>query len=533
MKNKSVLLAMPILGAVLFSLAWAPINFWPALFVAFIPFLWFEHKFDLTANKLPYNLYVFIGFALWNTLNTWWIWNASPFGAVVAILLNASLMTLPFFFYQKTKKVLGERVGLLAFICYWISFEYFHHNWDLTWPWMTVGNGLANFNIGYQWFEFTGVFGGSLWVILVNIMLFVSLKAFLTTKNIKKTLVFGFTGILFFLIPFLISYSMYSNYENTNSTTKVIAVQPNVDPYNEKFEVGTKELQMNKLFSLTDSLIDMETEFVLWPETSIPYSLYEDNLDEKPAIKLIREHYLNYPTTNFVVGAATFKQYGSKETISARKYEGGECCYDAFNTAIHIDMSSSTQVYHKSKMVPGVEKLPFPKVFGMLDFLTIDLGGMSGSLGEQKERTVFFSKSGVGVAPVICYESVFGEFVTDYVKKGAQFIAIITNDAWWYNTPGHVQHAQYAKIRAVETRRSVVRAANTGTSCFIDLKGDMRQATTFWEPAVIIDSIQLNDELTFYVKNGDYIARFLSVISVLLLLITYVQQYLRKRNFRQ
>ncbi|MEO8795646.1 MAG: apolipoprotein N-acyltransferase, partial [Daejeonella sp.] len=133
-------------------------------------------------------------------------------------------------------------------------------------------------------------------------------------------------------------------------------------------------------------------------------------------------------------------------------------------------------------------------------------GGSTGGYGKQDEPSVFYSQSGIGAAPVICYESIWGAYVGDYVKKGAQFIAIVTNDAWWGNTSGKDQHLQYAKLRAIETRRWVARSANTGISAFINQRGDIVKQSKWWTATALKADINLNDEITFYVETGDYIA---------------------------
>ena len=115
---------------------------------------------------------------------------------------------------------------------------------------------------------------------------------------------------------------------------------------------------------------------------------------------------------------------------------------------------------------------------------------------------------GLKVAPVICWESVFGEYVTEYVKeKGANLIFIITNDGWWGETPGHRQHNSFARLRAIETRRSIARSANTGISSLINQRGDELQRIGWWERSAIRGSLNASDHLTFYVKHGDYLAR--------------------------
>jgi apolipoprotein N-acyltransferase len=186
---------------------------------------------------------------------------------------------------------------------------------------------------------------------------------------------------------------------------------------------------------------------------------------------------------------------------------------------LQLDNTSEIQVYHKSKLVPGVEQMPFPFIFKHLESIAIDLGGTTGQLGTQNERSFFFSEDHkMRTAPVVCYESIYGEYVGNYIKNGANFISIITNDGWWADTPGYRQHLKYGRLRAIETRRWIARSANTGISCFIDPKGNILQATGWWIPAVISQNIGLNKELTFYTIYGDYIGRAALCIALALLI---------------
>jgi apolipoprotein N-acyltransferase len=143
------------------------------------------------------------------------------------------------------------------------------------------------------------------------------------------------------------------------------------------------------------------------------------------------------------------------------------------------------------------------------------LGGATGNYGIQAEPTVLYSQSGIGAAPVICYESIWGEWVSKYVKQGAQFIAIITNDGWWENTSGKDQHLDYAKLRAIETRRWVCRSANTGISAFINQRGDIVQQSKWWARTALKQDINLNSDITFYVEHGDYLPKAASILAVL------------------
>ena len=242
-----------------------------------------------------------------------------------------------------------------------------------------------------------------------------------------------------------------------------------------------------------------------------------------------------------VLGINGFERYTSQDASITARMEiiprlpsktSDTLFYDIYNTALQIDSSLQLPYYHKSKLVPGVERMPYPQFIKFLGDKAIALGGIEGSLGTQKERTVFYNKDSVGIAPVICFESVFGEYVSDYVSNGAELIFIITNDGWWGNTSGYQQHCLYGKLRSIETRRSIARSANTGISCFINQHGDISQPTEWREDAVLNATLLANDDKTFYVEFGDYLARVALWISGFLILMTLVSAKIinRKNN---
>ena len=185
---------------------------------------------------------------------------------------------------------------------------------------------------------------------------------------------------------------------------------------------------------------------------------------------------------------------------------------------------------HKSKLVLGVEKIPFNTMFPWLEDLAIDLDGASGSLGTENKAKSFKSK-GLSFTSTVCYESIYGEFVAEQVKSGAQFICIITNDGWWGNTPGYKQHASFASLRAIENRRAVVHSANTGISSFINQKGDVISKTKWWVEDTLTESISKNKKITFYTKYGDVLGSVSEVLLyglVLTLLFVKVKKAIKK-----
>jgi apolipoprotein N-acyltransferase len=322
----------------------------------------------------------------------------------------------------------------------------------------------------------------------------------------------------------LISIGLNKNRTRNNcETAEVVLAQPNIDPYNEKFSGEGNLHQLKKCIGSVDGKIDIHTDLLITPETTIPIDLWEKGLDSTIEIKYLRNYLSQYPKLSLLVGASTSKLYNSKETVTARPIPNSPFYYDSYNTAIEIENAGALKIYHKSKLVPGVEIIPFPGVMKYFEKYAIDLGGTIGSLGIQNERTVFTNQiNKIKAAPIICYESIYGEFVSKYVQNGANLLCIITNDGWWEDTPGYRQHLSYAKLRAIENRRYIARSANTGISAFIDDKGEILQQSKWWEVASLKGKVKLNTELTFYTKHGDYIYKSAVFICCLILILSVI-----------
>jgi apolipoprotein N-acyltransferase len=256
----------------------------------------------------------------------------------------------------------------------------------------------------------------------------------------------------------------------------------------------------------------------------------EQSIKDEPRIKRLNSFLSAYPKLNLLIGAETHTFYFSEaeRTATARRTRNESVYYDSYNTALLLN-AKSLGLYHKSKLVPGVEQMPFPEVFKLVESYAIDLGGTSGTLGTQTERTVFAGiNTDQKAAPSICYESVYGDFMRSYIAKGANFIAIITNDGWWGETPGYKQHLAYARLRAIENRRSIVRSANTGISCIINQRGDIMKSLPYWQKGAFAGIIALNTNLTIFAITGDLLGRTASILS-LGLLILYVVKRIKNR----
>jgi len=526
------------LGALLLWGGWAP---WPTawlvplLFIGWVPYLLLERQLTLAGarkGRVFASTYLFL--VLWNALTTWWVSYAELTAGIAAVVLNALLMCLPLMAFRQTKKRLGNRWGYVSLPIYWIAFEQLHLHWDITWPWLTLGNGFAAAPQWVQWYEYTGFLGGSVWVWGVNLLFF----GWVISKELKsvgplqaravnpKLLTFNLkllTPFLAILLPIAISYLMSAAYQEKGPTAEVVVVQPNLDPYVEKFEGGAKfvpyDEQLTRLLRLSEQKLTPQTRLVIWPETALEEAYWENTIESNPKIRRIREWLTRNPGVTLLTGITTIGSYPNKEAASeTARFRDDLGYYDIFNTGAYFASATAPiAFYHKSRLVPGVEKVP-PILAAIVSH--IDLGGTVGSVGSQAERTVYPAPANapaLRVAPVICYESIYGDFLAEYAHNGATLLALFTNDAWWHDSPGYRQLLSYGQLRCIETRRDLARSANTGFTGFINQKGEITQREPAWIPTASRATVHLNDEVTFYARFGELIGRGAQILAVLLL----------------
>ncbi|MFO8055084.1 MAG: apolipoprotein N-acyltransferase [Bacteroidales bacterium] len=532
--KKYHLLLLSLFFGLLMTLSWPSRGFPFLALIGWVPLLFLENYFREHRSRFKrfsIFFYVLPGFLVWNILTTYWLYNSTPVGSFLAIGLNSVLMSFVFTLaHVAGRKLYSHFQGFLLLIMLWISFEYIHLYWDISWPWLNLGNVFSAAPKAVQWYEYTGAFGGTLYVLLSNGFVFFALKDYLKSKTFSRPVKVNVALALVLNAGLLISsYLMYSNYEEQGESHEIVLLQPNLDPYGEQYVIPSQKV-VDNMVMLANKKTTANTKAVVAPESALQESIWIEQLHASVSFRLLKQYVRKHPHLSFVVGASTYSRIRdtTELPLSARYHEREKFYYKAHNTALFIDTTPRKQVYHKSKLVAGVEQMPFKRVLDFLpvEKLAIDLGGTVGTLAKSHERKVLYSADSLlNAAPVICYESVYGEFVGNYILNGANVIFIITNDGWWGNTAGYRQHLDFASIRAIETRKSIARSANTGITAFINQRGDILQPTNYWEKDVIRGEVNTNDIKTFYTRHGDYIARISVFGAVLLLLISIVAKH--------
>ncbi len=463
---------------------------------------------------------------VWNIGTTWWVINSTGFG-VIAFLFNALLMSIPFLGYYIFKRKYGYITGSVALIVYWMTFEYLHLNWQLSWPWLTLGNVFASHSDYILWYSYTGVAGGTLWVLITNLLIkYIFTECVDDGKENKQFSKLLLMAAIIIVIPVVISNIIFSNAQEPENINKkeVLIVQPNIDPY-QKFDANSFNLQMDLLINLSEKNIDTNTVLILWPETALSQQVDKNELKNSLYYRKVFDFLNRHPLVSLQSGIDCYSIYNNAATATARKVAGGVYA-DAFNAAVVLKSGQPISYYNKSKLVPGVECLP--TYFKFMAPALEKFGGTTGGYGTDSTAKVFtIDQTGFKTAPIICYESIYGEYVASYVAKGANLLTIMTNDGWWGNTPGYKQHLEYARLRAIETNSYVVRSANTGISAVINNNGKVI-ATLPWDKQSVIKAMipVRTFENTFYTAHGDYlylIASLLSLIFLLFHLIAFIK----------
>ncbi len=513
---------LALASSILLSIPYIVPHCGPVALVALVPLFLAEQLAHNSGKKRFFHI-AYISFLVWNLITTFWVWFATPGGAVAAFILNTLQMTIIFSLFRWMRKFTNGFLPYIFFCIVWLAWEHSYQNGQINWPWLILGNSFATSIKHIQWYEFTGVLGGSLWILLSNMLL----VRIILLKNRKKPVKVSIGALaVVILFPTVTSHILYGNYKEAEHPVQFSVLQPNIDPYTDKFGGMTQLQQTKVLLDLAEEGITQGEHIVVAPETFIFTERWNTRLEESepwrnPAYREIaswvQKENLEGNDVSMVVGAVSYN---------------GNAYY---NSAVFIEpqkdsMATITpEYYHKSKLVVLAESNPFKNgPFKFMDKLVSSMAGGIGDFGTQPDRYVFETEDGVKMGTAICYESVFPHFYREWAVNGANVMTIITNDGWWRDTPGHKQHFNYARLRAIENRRSIARSANTGISALINQRGDIVERTGWWERGSLTGKLNLNEEKTIYTVHGDIIGRLSRFLTFLFLLMGVARKIAKK-----
>ena len=482
-------------AGILLGLSFPPVDL---PFLTFPAFLLLIHLANKCNSYKETAFYSYFGFLAWNLITTYWLMMASVGAGIAAILANSLLMVIPLclmrFFQRKYTSVV---LIVILQATTWVMYEYLHHHWDLAWPWLAIGNAWANQISLIQFITITGHLGISFWVVVVAALAYQTM-----IKKEQYLFISTLSALLVLPLISLIYFAATTPDQEVDEAVYVSVIQPNHDSYQRHSGMsGTREV-LDSLYTITERTVTEQTELVVWPENAIDAALSMNSSH----IKRIADSAKVWET-NFLIGTGTVSYYEEDlpKVYRVANRPQGDVHYNIFNSSLYIDKIGSTSRYNKANLVPFVERVPFINFFATIDIFDLINWKQFAYYGRGSTPDMLVASSFI-TPGLVCYDSVYPTWVREFVNNGAGFITIITNDGWWGDSSGHRQHFAYARLRAIEFNRWIVRSANNGTSGIIRSDGSIEQKTDYWVRTGFNSTIPVIKKQTIYSLFGDWLA---------------------------
>lgn len=510
-KRKELILLS--LSGLLLALSFPPLPFHYFAFVGLIPYFIVLEKRETLAeiNRATY----FMAF-VFSLLTVYWVGGFTVgkdyflmLSGFVLLFFNPLLFLIGSTLFYFALKSFSRKIAMLLFPFFWVCYEYCYSLSDFQFPWITLGNSQTKFLHFIQIADVIGVYGLSLAIVFINLLFFFSYRQYLKKNNYKLPFAIA---LLLIILPIIYGVVKVNSFKESKKKIRVGLIQPNLDPY-EKWSGGNLDEITSGYLDLSRQAVTKEAEIVIWPETALPvYLLSGEYYQTRDSIR----NFVNYSNVPLLTGMPNFIAYfdSTKAQADAKYSTAGKFYYCNYNGILLFNPDSvNIQAYGKMKLVPFGEHTPFADQLPFLGDLIkwgVGLGGwnvgrdtsnfklritnyeLGTTHASQKDRLT------TNINAVVCYESIFPEFIAAFAQRGSEMIAVVTNDSWYGNTSGPYQHKEISVLRAVENRRSVVRAANGGISCIINPLGVTVAETKMYTKDVLVGDVSLNNEKTFY-----------------------------------
>jgi len=494
-----------------------PFPFTLLIFVGLIPYFVVIKK---RTTLVSINKATFLFSFIFSIITIYWVgsWSseADPFlmmAGAALLLAYPCVMLIPSTLYYLAKKVFPKIDVLWLFPVSWVTLEYLLSLTDLRFPWLLLGHGLAKFNLFIQGADIVGTFGLSLTTAYINVLIYKSY--FGRKKSAKYNLRPALVASVIFLVFLIYGIYKVSSFKISDRKIKVGIVQPDLNPW-DKWKTRNLNQLLKNYLDLSQECINKDAELILWPETALPVYAFGGTF---PFVEDSIFNFINRNNVSLLTGMPDCVYYYGKAKLPehAKYSESGNFYYTTYNAVLGLNPGiRQIQRYGKMKLVPIGERVPFVDQFAFLgDIFKWGVGITSWNVGQDTTVFKIFNNSldTINIGGLVCYESVDPAFVSAFVLKGAEMITVVTNDSWYGKSSGPYQHKDFAILRAVENRRSVVRCANGGVSCIINAKGEILAETEMFNKTTLVGEVPIQDEKTFYTQNPLIIPVICSVFS--------------------
>lgn len=491
--NRSKLISAIISGFLL-TLSFPGIQWSFVAWFALVPLFWALQ--DLSSGD-AFRIGLVAGFIHSVTLMYWVVFTMHTYGylpwwlsIIILFLFAAYLALYPAVFSFLLIRFCKTPFGfVVAGPCLWVVLEYFRGVFLTGFPWALLGYSQFNNLHLIQISDIFGVYGVTFLIVAVNIIIFQLIlhvsRGELNGVKTKAVKVFAtcFAVVAMVILVWVYGHLKIASFDESadrEQAVDIALIQGNIDQAH-KWDPAFQIITTNRYRSLSLSVKDEKPDLVVWPETATPFYFF-------------RSRELTDAVVETIIGTGTDFLIGSP---SVRESELG---FSHFNSAYLVGKDGNKMgTYDKVHLVPFGEYVPLKRWLPFLGKMVAQVGDFS--RGKKGDALKWKDDHHIGV--LICYEIIFPDLSRAAVKNGASLLANITNDAWFGKSSAPMQHFSMAVFRAVENKRALVRAANTGISGFIDPLGRVHGKTAIFEEAVSVKTLPLMDEATFYTRFGD------------------------------
>jgi apolipoprotein N-acyltransferase len=530
--NTKLIIVICVVSGILIGISYPPIPFPYFIFIAFVPYFYVLNNTDQLIKRVHFS---YITFFVFNLITIYWVgsWTkeADPFLMIsggLLLFVNPALYLIPVFLHHYALRTIGKKGALFLFPFFWVFFEYLYTLTDLRFPWLTLSNSVTGFNYFIQIAEIIGAYGISLLILFINLLIYLFISDY--KKNGKINYLIG--NAIFSILVVIIIYGVIKNNVDYDRGEKVRVglIQPNLNPW-EKWSGGNLEEQIDLYLELSQKAVDKGAKLIVLPESALPVYLLSGNYDFE--VNRIR-NFVNKNNVFLLTGMPDINFYydGEKAPEDAKETKVSGAKYTSFNSILGFSPDSfAIQKYGKIKLVPFGEKVPFVEEIPLLgDLIKWQVGISSWNTGSGI-KVFEYGKNKIG--GVICIESIYPDFVAEFVQKGAGLITVVTNDSWYGYSSGPFQHKEISRLRAIENRKYVVRAANGGVSCIIDPHGKIISETELFTRDVLVGDITFNYEKTFYSSFPLIIPNFVTGISIAIFILFLLKKFFKINIYKK
>ena len=532
-----------LLSGILTGLAFpSPLGLEVAAFGGLVPILLLVPSARSAAHLFAL-AYAF-GFGFHGTVNWWvssWQAEADPYLLLAGILLwlgHPLFFVVPLAAYWFIARRFSVRAARYSMPFIWCAFEWLHSLGELGYPWLSLGHSQALTTWWIQVADIAGVWGASFLIVLANVALLEALEplAAASARSLCHILaVLRSARVLAWLLLLLAILLLPQGYGRlrvqqlrqlpAQDTLRAVLVQPDLNPW-AKWERLSPLEQIRFQQRLADSVLErFPAQLIVWNETAIPISL---TLPEYGAIREGLMQWLATRRAALLSGMAElelFPTHAAPRLARALPWDPTQA-YLAYNSAILLTPEGIAGVHRKIRLTPFAERFPYAELFGELSRLVEWNVGISAWTpgAQQTPLLLALPQDTVRLGVAICLESIYPDFLRTYARQGAHAFVVISNDAWFDHTPGPLQHYAIARVRAIETRRPILRCANSGITAALLPTGEVLAKLPQYRSAALAVALPLSSAGSLYATLvGDTLPMSCGAVALTTLLAAWVR----------